>query len=92
MVLHWAHTVSASYNHFTCRIYKQDGETCTGHYIRECILDEVIPEDLRRVTATAREHPEEFAAYIGSRPSDELQKGNSQARKGTDAGTAAAIH
>ena len=59
MVLHRAHTMSASYNHFTCRTYKKDGEACTGHYIRECVLDEVVLEDLRRVTAMAREHPEE---------------------------------
>lgn len=74
MVLHRARTMSASYNHFTCRTYKKDGESCTGHYIRECVLDEVVLEDLRRVTAMARERPEEFAAYIGSRQSDEIQR------------------
>ena len=74
MVLHRAHTMSASYNHFTCRIYKKDGEACTGHYIRECILDEIVLEDLRRVTSAAREHPEKFAAYIGSKQSAELQR------------------
>ena len=74
MVLHRAHTMSASYNHFTCRTYKKDGESCTGHYIRECVLDEVVLEDLWRVTAMAREHPEKFAAYIGSKQSAELQR------------------
>ena len=74
MVLHRARTMSASYNHFTCRTYKKDGESCTGHYIRECVLDEVVLEDLRRVTAMARERPEEFAAYIGSRQSAEIQR------------------
>ena len=74
MVLHRARTMSASYNHFTCRIYKKDGEACTGHYIRECVLDEIALEDLRRVTSAAREHPEKFAAYIGSKQSTELQR------------------
>ena len=74
MVLHRARTMSASYNHFTCRTYKKDGESCTGYYIRECVLDEVVLEDLRRVTAMARERPEEFAAYIGSRQSAEIQR------------------
>ena len=74
MVLHRARTMSASYNHFTCRTYKKDGESCTGHYIRECVLDEVVLEDLRRVTAMARERPEEFVAYIGSRQSAEIQR------------------
>ena len=74
MVLHRAHTMSASYNHFTCRTYKKDGEACTGHYIRECVLDEIVLEDLCRVTSAAREHPEKFAAYIGSKQSAELQR------------------
>lgn len=74
MVLHRAHTMSASYNHFTCRTYKKDGEACTGHYIRECVLDEIVLEDLRRVTSAAREHPEKFAAYIGSKQFTELQR------------------
>ena len=74
MVLHRAHTMSRSYNHFTCRTYKKDGTLCTAHYIRECILDDVVLEDLRRVTAMAREHTQEFAAYIGSRQSAEIRK------------------
>ena len=74
MVLHRAHTMSADYNHFTCRTYKKDGKACTAHYIRECILDEIVLEDLRRVTAEAREHPQEFAEYLNSKQSAELQK------------------
>ena len=75
MVLHRAHTMSASYNHFTCRTYKKEGvEVCTVHYIRECILDEIVLEDIRRVTAMAREHTQEFAAYICDRQSAELRR------------------
>ena len=74
MALHRAHTMSADYNHFTCRTYKKDGEACTAHYIRECILDEIVLEDLRRVTAEAREQPQEFAEYLNSKQSAELQK------------------
>ena len=74
MVLHRAHTMSADYNHFTCRTYKKDSEACTAHYIRECILDEIVLEDLRWVTAEAREHPQEFAEYLNSKQSAELQK------------------
>ena len=74
MALHRAHTMSADYNRFTCRTYKKDGEACTAHYIRECILDEIVLEDLRRVTAEAREHPQEFAEYLNNKQSAELQK------------------
>ena len=75
MVLHRAHTMKPTWNNFTCRTYKKEGaEVCTAHYIRECVLDEVILEDLRRVTAMAREHTKEFAEYIGGRQSAELQR------------------
>ena len=65
--------MSASYNHFICRTYKKDGEACTGHYIRECVLDEIVLEDLRR-RARRGNIPEKFAAYIGSKQSAELQR------------------
>lgn len=75
MVLHRAHTMKPTWNNFTCRTYKKEGaEVCTAHYIRECVLDEMILEDLRRVTAMAREHTREFAEYIGGRQSAEIQR------------------
>ena len=74
MVLHRAHTIKPTWNNFTCRTYKKEGaEVCTAHYIREYVLDEVILEDLRRVTAMAREHTREFVEYIGGRQSAEIQ-------------------
>lgn len=75
MVLHRAHTMSATYNHFTCRTYKKKGaEVCSAHYIRECVLDEIVLEDIRRVTAMARENTAEFASYIGNRQSTEIRR------------------
>ena len=81
MVLHRAHTMSRSYNHFTCRTYKKDGGRCTAHYIRECILDEVVLEDLRRMTAQAREHTQEFAVYISGKQTAQLQRDIRQQEK-----------
>ena len=75
MVLYRAHTMKPTWNNFTCRTYKKEGvEICTAHYIRECVLDEVILEDLRQVTAMAREHTREFAEYIGDSQSAEIQR------------------
>lgn len=68
MVLRRAHTMAATCNHFTCRTYRKLGsEACTAHYILECILDKVVLEDLRRVTAQARGHTREFAEHISGR-------------------------
>ena len=75
MVLHRAHTMKPEWNNFTCYTYKKKGaEVCSAHYIRECVLDEVVLEDLRRVTAMAREHTGEFAEYIAGRQSAEIQR------------------
>lgn len=74
MVLQSAHTMKPSLNHFTCRTYKKLGsKACTSHYIWECVLEAVVLEDLRRVTAMAREHTREFAEYISGRQSVEVQ-------------------
>lgn len=63
------------WNNFACYTYKKKGsEVCSAHYIRECVLDEVVLEDLRRVTAMAREHTREFAEYIAGRQSAEIQR------------------
>ena len=75
LVLHRSHGRDYSRYHFSCYTYKRRGsDACTSHYIRECILDEVVLEDLRRVTAMAREHTKEFAEYIGSKQSAEIQR------------------
>lgn len=75
MVLHRSHGRDSSRYHFSCYTYKRRGsDACTSHYIRECILDDVVLEDLRRVTAMAREHTKEFAEYIGNRQSTEIQR------------------
>jgi site-specific DNA recombinase len=75
MVLHRAHTMAVTYNHFTYQTYEKLGsEVCSAHYFRECILDEVVLEDLRRVTAQAREHTREFAEYISGRQTAEVHR------------------
>ncbi len=75
MVLHRSHGRDPSRYHFSCYTYKRRGsDACTSHYIRECVLDDAVLEDLRRVTAMAREHTKEFAAYIGSKQSAKAQR------------------
>ena len=53
------------YNSFTCSSARQKkGIPCTGHFIRECVLEEVVLEDIRQVTQYARKHSQLFADYI----------------------------
>lgn len=70
MVLHQAHTMGLEWNHVTCRTYKKSGpEICTGHFI----LNEVVLEDLRQMTAMAREHTWESVQYIYGKRSAETR-------------------
>jgi DNA invertase Pin-like site-specific DNA recombinase len=75
MVLHRAHAMDAVKNNFTCRTYKKKGkDVCTGHYIREVQLAEIILDDLRRVTHYARQHEFLFAKHITQKNGAEIRK------------------
>ena len=75
MVLHRAHTMDAVKNNFMCSTYKKRGkEVCTGHYIRENQLAEIILDDLRRVTHFARQQETLFVQHINQRNSAETRR------------------
>jgi len=75
MVLHRAHTMDAVKNNFTCRTYKKKGkDVCTGHFIREVQLAEIILDDLRRVTHFARQNEAVFAKHITQKNSTEIRR------------------
>ena len=61
--------------YYRCRVYKKGGiAACTPHQIRECVLEDVVLQDLQMVTSMAREHTDEFAAYIGKRQTAEQHR------------------
>lgn len=75
MVLHRAHTMDAVKNNFTCRTYKKRGkDVCTGHFIREVQLAEIILDDLRRVTHYARQNEILFAKHITQKNGAEIRR------------------
>lgn len=75
IVLHRAHTMDTVKNNFMCSTYKKRGKAvCSGHYIRECQLAEIVLDDLRRVTHFARRQEALFASYINQRNSAETKR------------------
>ena len=75
MVLHRAHTMDAVKNNFMCSTYKKKGkEVCSGHYIREIELEQILLDDIRRITHFARQNEMRFAAYIGIKLGKEAQR------------------
>ena len=82
MVLHRAHTMDAIKNNFTCRTYKKKGkDVCTGHFIRESQLAEIILDDLRRVTHYARQHEFLFAKHITQKSGAEIRRDIAQTER-----------
>ena len=57
-----------------CGGYQGKKIECTAHYIRECVLDQIILEKLREVTTFARENSDEFYALA-------TQNGEAEAKK-----------
>ena len=60
LYLHRAKTLDLKNNNFMCGGYQSRKSNCTSHYIRESVLDEIVLDSLKKVTAYARENSDEF--------------------------------
>lgn len=75
LYLHRGKTIKPENNAFQCGGFQTNGGSfCTSHYIREQIVDEIILQKLKEMTAFAREQPEEFYAMA-------TQNGEAEAKK-----------
>lgn len=53
-------TVVPEKNAFQCAGYRKRTTECTAHNIREMVLDQIVLDDLKRMTAFARDEPDKF--------------------------------
>ena len=61
--------------HFICAKYRKKGKyNCSIHSINEKVLYEIALEEIRRITAFARERTDEFAEYINKNSETQLKK------------------
>lgn len=60
LYLHRAYSMSREQNNFMCGGYQSRKTNCTSHYIRETVLDQIVLQSIRDMTAFARENPEDF--------------------------------
>lgn len=75
MVLYRTESIKRSQFHLKCYTYGKKGKNyCTPHQIRQNDLEQVVLDDLRRVTHFARMKERQFAAYINAKNSAELKK------------------
>ena len=75
-------------NNFMCGGYQSRKTDCTSHYIRESVLDRIVLENLKEMTAYARENADEFyemAAQNGRAEARKFGKSSEQERKQIEA-------
>lgn len=46
--------------HMRCSTYAKEQDKCTVHYIRTCVLNEIVLGELNKLLATVRENEEDF--------------------------------
>lgn len=84
LYLHRAKMMKPELNNFMCGGYQRRTTDCTSHYIRESVLDKIVLENLKEMTAYARENADEFyemAAQNGRAEAKKFSKSSEQERK-----------
>lgn len=81
----WTH----EQEYMVCASYrKKSKQTCSSHQIRNTVLEELILDDLRRVTAVVKENEDEFINLVTSHSKEETTKANKELTKELEISTA----
>lgn len=64
--------------HMRCSTYAKEQDKCTMHYIRTCVLNEIVLGELNKLLETIKENEEEF---INSAMNHSVQKKSSEFTK-----------
>ena len=79
-----AKTLAPEKNAFRCGGYRNRTVDCTAHNIREIVLDQIVLDDLKRMTAFAREEPDKFYEAAMQKAKSEAEKFYALAKKQKD--------
>ena len=79
-----AKTLAPEKNAFQCGGYRRRTTDCTAHNIREIVLDQIVLDDLKRMTAFAREEPDKFYEAAMQKAKSEAEKFYALAKKQKD--------
>ncbi|MGN0998227.1 MAG: recombinase zinc beta ribbon domain-containing protein [Faecousia sp.] len=71
LYLHRGKTIKPENNAFQCGGFQRRTTDCTAHYIRESVLENIVLTNLQKMTAFARENPDEF--YIMAMQNGEVE-------------------
>lgn len=60
--------------HFVCATYRKIKGGCSSHQIRNVVVEELLLDGIRRVTAYARNHEDEFVEMVTKKTRTELDR------------------
>ena len=74
LYLRQGRTIAPETHNYSCSGHSKRTTDCTAHYIRAVVLDEIVLTVLKRMTAFAREHSEEFVEKFRASSNFEAKK------------------
>lgn len=73
----WEH----SKEYFVCSTYRKQNGKCSSHQIRNVVIEQLLLEDIRRVTSYAREHEDEFVRLVTQKSKQETERNLRESKK-----------
>ena len=67
--------------YFVCATYRKKKGMCSSHQIRNVVVEQLLLEDLRRVTSFAKDYEQEFIRIVMNNSEKELAKELRQSQK-----------
>ena len=69
---------------FVCAMYRRGRHECSAHYIRTVVLERIVLDDLRRVTALAARHEDRFVRMVLDGNLEKARREAAQKRRALD--------
>lgn len=73
----WEH----SKEYFVCATYRKQKGKCSSHQIRNVVIEQLLLDDIRRVTSYAREHEDEFVRLVTQKSKQETERNLRESKK-----------
>ncbi len=71
-------------DYFVCSSYRKVSNGCTRHSIRNGVIEEILLNEIRRITAYTYDHEKEFIELVVNKSKSELSKTLRESRKELD--------
>ena len=79
-----AKSIAKSQESFNCGVYRKGNRECSPHYIRTVVLEQIVLDDLRRVTALAARHEDRFVRMVLDGNLEKARREAAQKRRALD--------